>query len=80
MSLFSKTPRPVGGPTQPLIQWVPGFFAGWIKGQKPRMSGAIPLLLLYVCMGLRGKTSLFKFIDWLKAVRSFDCSATGIGD
>jgi hypothetical protein len=48
----------------------PVLFAGWVKGQRLRMNGVIPPLLLYVLMALTCKT--FKFRDWLKTVRTFD--------
>jgi hypothetical protein len=58
-SLFSKTSRPALGPTHSPIQWAPLFFPGGYSGRsvklithphlvlKFRMSGAMPVILLY---------------------------------
>jgi len=64
--LFSQISRLVLGPTQPVIQWVPGFFlrirrSGCETGHhllmaRIWMSGAIPPLHLYAFMAWAGET------------------------
>jgi len=67
--MFSTPKRPTLGFTQPPVQWVPGLFSGVKRAgidvdhfrpvQRLRMSGAIPILPLYVFMPWAKKIYFF---------------------
>jgi hypothetical protein len=75
--LFCRRFRPVLGPTQPHIQWVPGLKRpGRLVDLSPlvqrlRMSGAISPLLLYTSMGWIETSLTYLIIYLLHEAKSF---------
>ena len=57
---LSETSRPALGPTQPIVQWVPGFYRGTYKLSPPSSAEvnewSYTFGSLYTFMALRGKT------------------------
>jgi hypothetical protein len=61
--LISITCKPALEPTQPPIQWAPGFFTGRKSGLRLGMCAAAPLFPLYALMAWTGTTLALPFLQ-----------------